>query len=59
MTPKRKQIRENLTRLDIWVSRASLLMEAMKMTFANGDTKMMVFGDVVTNGPIEPDMWRP
>jgi len=59
MTPKRKQIRENLTRLDLWVSRTSLLMDAMKMTFANGDTKMMVFEDVVANGPIEQDMWRP
>jgi outer membrane lipoprotein-sorting protein len=54
MVPKRKQIREALARLDLWVDRSSLLMDAMKMTFANGDTKMMVFDEVVKNAPIEP-----
>jgi outer membrane lipoprotein-sorting protein len=54
MVPKRKQIREALVRLDLWVNRSSLLMEAMKMTFANGDTKMMTFDDVAPNAVIEP-----
>jgi hypothetical protein len=27
----------------------------MRMTFANGDTKTMVFADVVANAPLEPD----
>jgi outer membrane lipoprotein carrier protein len=54
MVPKRKQIREALSRLDLWVNRSSLLMDAMKMTFANGDTKMMTFDDVVPNAAIEP-----
>jgi outer membrane lipoprotein-sorting protein len=53
MAPKRKQIREALARLDLWVNRNSLLLDAMKMTFANGDTKTMAFEDVVTNAPIE------
>ena len=47
MVPKRKQIRETLARLDLWVDRTSLLLDAMKMTFANGDTKTMAFEDVV------------
>ncbi len=54
MVPKRKQIREALVRLDLWVNQSSKLMESMKMTFANGDTKTMVFEDVVPNAPIEP-----
>jgi outer membrane lipoprotein-sorting protein len=54
LIPKRKQIRTVLTRLDLWVDRTSLLLDAMKMTFANGDTKTMAFEDVVPNAPIEP-----
>ena len=54
MVPKRKQIREGLVRLDVWVNRSSLLMDAMKITFANGDTKMLTFEDVVPNAAIEP-----
>jgi outer membrane lipoprotein-sorting protein len=54
MSPKRKQIKETLARLDLWVDRGSLLMSAMKMTFTNGDTKTMTFEDVVPNAPIEP-----
>jgi outer membrane lipoprotein-sorting protein len=54
MVPKRKQIRENLVRLDLWIDRSSLLLDTMKMTFANGDSKTMAFEEVVPNAPIEP-----
>jgi len=54
MVPKRKQIRENLVRLDLWIDKTSLLLDAMKMTFANGDTKMLAFEEVTPNAPIEP-----
>jgi len=54
MVPKRKQIHETLARLDLWVDRTSLLLDVMKMTFANGDTKTMAFEDVVRNAPLEP-----
>ena len=57
MVPKRKQIREALVRLDLWVNQSSKLMDSMKMTFANGDTKTMVFEDVVPNAPLAPDMF--
>jgi outer membrane lipoprotein-sorting protein len=53
MAPKRKQMRETLTRLELWVGRASMLLEGMKMTFANGDVKTMTFEDVVPNAPID------
>ena len=54
MVPKRKQIRESLAQLDLWVNRSSLLLDALKMTFANGDTKTMAFEDVVPNATIDP-----
>jgi outer membrane lipoprotein-sorting protein len=53
MVPKRKQIREALARLDLWVNRSSMLLDAMRMTFANGDTKTMAFDEVMPNAPIE------
>jgi outer membrane lipoprotein-sorting protein len=53
MVPKRKQIRESLARLDLWVMRSTLLLDAMRMTFANGDTKMMSFDEVVPNAALE------
>jgi outer membrane lipoprotein-sorting protein len=54
LTPKRKQIHETLARLDLWVDRTSLLLDTMKMTFANGDTKTMAFDDVVRNALLDP-----
>jgi outer membrane lipoprotein-sorting protein len=54
MVPRRKQIREALARLDLWVLRSTLLLDAMRMTFANGDTKMMTFDQVAPNVALEP-----
>jgi outer membrane lipoprotein-sorting protein len=54
MVPKRKQVRENLVKLDLWIDRTSLLLDTMKMTFANGDSKTMAFEDVTPNAAIEP-----
>jgi outer membrane lipoprotein-sorting protein len=54
MVPRRKQIKENLAKLDLWIDQKSLLLDRMKMTFANGDAKTMVFDDVVLNAPIDP-----
>ena len=54
MTPKRKQIREGLSGLELWLDQTSLLLAAMRMTFPNGDTKLMVLEDVVANPPIDP-----
>jgi outer membrane lipoprotein-sorting protein len=54
MVPRRKQIKENLAKLDLWIDQKSLLLDKMKMTFTNGDTKTMTFEDVVLNAPIEP-----
>jgi outer membrane lipoprotein-sorting protein len=54
LVPKRKQIREALAKLELWVDRTSLLLSSMRMRFANGDTKTMTFADVVPNAVIDP-----
>jgi outer membrane lipoprotein-sorting protein len=54
LTPRRKQISEALARLDLWVEEASGLLKAMRMTFANGDVKLMEFENVTKNPAIDP-----
>ena len=57
MTPKRKQIQEGLAGLDLWVDRKSLLLDGMRMTFPDGETKTMTFTDVVPNAAIDPALF--
>ena len=52
MLPKRKQVRESLTKLELRINRTTLLLDGLKMTFANGDTKTMTFEDVTLNAPL-------
>jgi outer membrane lipoprotein-sorting protein len=54
MVPTRKQIQQGLTRLELWIDQTSMLLSAMRMTFPNADTKLMVFENVVVNGPFDP-----
>jgi outer membrane lipoprotein-sorting protein len=58
MVPKRKQILEGLSRLDLWVDRTTQLLVTMKMTFPNGNTKLMTFSDVKPNAPVDPAMFK-
>ena len=53
LIPKRKQVRDTLTRLDLWIGRSSFLLSAIRMTFANGDTKTMTFEDVAQNPTLD------
>jgi outer membrane lipoprotein-sorting protein len=57
MTPKRKQIREALAKLDLWVDREAMLLKSMRMTFAGGETKTMTFEDVVPNATLAPGLF--
>ena len=57
MVPKRKQIQEGLAELELWVDQSSQLLSAMRMTFPNGDTKLMEFEDVVPNAVLDPSMF--
>ena len=57
MTPKRKQIREGLAGLDLWIERSSMLLTAMRMRFANGESKLMTFEDIKINTTIDPALF--
>jgi outer membrane lipoprotein-sorting protein len=59
LTPKRKQIKEGLARLDLWLDQEAVTLAAMQMTFPNGDTKLMEFADVTINPPIDPAVFKP
>jgi outer membrane lipoprotein-sorting protein len=53
MVPKRKQIKEGLERLQIWVDKETTLMVRMQMSFPGGDSKTIELEDVKTNVPFE------
>jgi outer membrane lipoprotein-sorting protein len=57
MVPRRKQIQQGISRLELWIDRTSVLLTAMRMTFPNADTKLMEFDTVVVNGPVDPKMF--
>ena len=54
MTPTRSQIRQGLTGLTLWIDRSSLMLKTMRMEFPGGDSKTLVFEDVVVNGTVDP-----
>jgi outer membrane lipoprotein-sorting protein len=58
MTPKRKQIREGLERLELWVDRDSYMLVQMRMTFPGGDEKTLTLADLALNVPVTDDMFR-
>ena len=49
MRPKRKQIKEALERLELWIDRDNLLLVQMRMTFPGGDRKTIRLEDVAVN----------
>ena len=58
LVPKRKQIKEGLTRLELWIDPQTLLLSAMSMAFPNGDTKLMSYTEVTPNAAVDPNLWR-
>jgi outer membrane lipoprotein-sorting protein len=52
MRPKRKQIKEGLERLEIWIDRETLFLAQMQMTFPGGDRKTIRLDDVTVNVPV-------
>jgi outer membrane lipoprotein-sorting protein len=58
MRPKRKQIKEGLQRLEIWVDRESLLLVQLQMTFPGGDRKTIRLDDVTVNVPVTDEMFQ-
>jgi outer membrane lipoprotein-sorting protein len=57
MVPKRKQIQEALSALDLWIDESTALLSAMRMTFSNGDTKLMEFTEVTPNSAIDASVF--
>jgi len=54
-TPKRKQMREGVSRVVLWIDRSSLILHALKMEYPGGDTRLMEFSDVRINPPVAAD----
>jgi outer membrane lipoprotein-sorting protein len=52
MVPKRKQIQQGVTRIDLWLDQRTSILSTMTLTFAGGDTKTMAFTNVEVNAPI-------
>src|SRR3989442_12577322 len=52
MVPRRKQIREGLGRLELWLDQTFLLLAAMRLHFPNGNTKLLLFREWVLNSPV-------
>jgi outer membrane lipoprotein-sorting protein len=53
LVPKRKQIKQGLERLQIWVS-ADAMLAQFQMTFAGGDTEVVKLEGIELNVPIPP-----
>jgi outer membrane lipoprotein-sorting protein len=58
MTPKRKQVAEGLSRLDLWIRRDDVMLAAMRMVFPDGDTKLLEFSEVRINPAIDDSVFR-
>jgi outer membrane lipoprotein-sorting protein len=54
MVPTRRQIKEGLQRLQIWLDRDTLLMRQMKMSFPGGDSDTIRIDEVELNVPLDP-----
>jgi outer membrane lipoprotein-sorting protein len=58
MTPKRKQIRQGLEKLVLWIDRDTDMLVQMRMSFPSGDEKTIALEDVVLNVPIDDDTFQ-
>jgi outer membrane lipoprotein-sorting protein len=52
MLPKRKQIQQGVTKIELWLDQRTSMLSTMTLTFAGGDTKTMAFTNVEVNAPI-------
>jgi outer membrane lipoprotein-sorting protein len=58
MIPRRKQIKQGLVKLELWIDREALLLQQMEMTFASGDRKTIALDDVTPNVPVPNDTFQ-
>ena len=59
MRPRRKQIREGLSQLELWIRQDSVMLSAMRMIFPSGDSKLLEFEDVRINPTIDESAFSP
>ena len=52
-TPKRKQMREGVSRVHLAIDQASLVLQSLEMEYPGGDTRLMEFSDVRINPPVD------
>ena len=54
LVPTRKQLLQGVTKIELWIAQETVLPTSMRLTFPNGDTKLMEFSDVRVNPPLPP-----
>jgi outer membrane lipoprotein-sorting protein len=57
MLPQRKQIREGLTELHLWLDAGTLFIRRMMMIFPDGDRRTFDLQDVRINEPVAPGVF--
>ncbi len=55
MVPKRRQIKEGLQRLQLWLDPERLVMTSMRMDFPGGDRQTFMFSDIQVNPALAAD----
>ena len=58
MTPKRKQIKQGIEKLELWIDRESDLRVQMRLSFPGGDQKTIALEDIAVNAPISDDLFQ-
>jgi outer membrane lipoprotein-sorting protein len=58
-TPRRKQMREGVSRVHLWIDQASLQLQALKMDYPGGDARLMEFSDVRINPTVDAQAFTP
>jgi outer membrane lipoprotein-sorting protein len=58
MRPKRKQIKEGLSHLELWIDRETDLLAQMRMTFPGGDQKTIVLEEIAVNVPVNDETFQ-
>jgi outer membrane lipoprotein-sorting protein len=59
MIPTRKQLLEGVSRIELWIAHETVLPVSMRLTFPNGDTKLMEFSGVKVNPVLPQDTFSP
>jgi outer membrane lipoprotein-sorting protein len=57
--PRRRQMREGVELLHLWIGQQSLLLESLEMELPGGDTRRMDFSDVVVNPELDATVFEP